>query len=750
MFKKIQHKVKDKIKQWNQDDRGSAFVFVIIGVMFVSILGATVLSMTTNYLVTVVVDNFFTDNFYQTDALIAEVRSGIEEVAGRSNEKAYMEVVENYNSTSTSMQEEYGKKFLSGIMEELTGSPVNWDGTNQPDFGAFDITPIRKMTRRPDEVDSTYGGGVLHYGFYVDSTTQDMFLRISGLKVDYTDESGYRTKISTDIDIAVPDYGFEGDSTLEELKNYIVISDGQLTVNNTVGDQVASVKGVDFVGNVYAGGSKDASNNYDAGIVIDAQSKADFKSKMIISRGSLQMSTGSNVQVNGKNGYGDLWVKNILLKSAGDPNSLLQSQLSINTNAYVLDDLTIDDNNSIVNLAGKYYGYSYNETNSSSAGAQTSLYSSAILVNGKNTMLSANGLNKLILAGRTFVSRNDQAGTPVVSDIMMGESLAVKSNQIAYMLADEYIKKGHNPLVRSEIVDVDNILNECVNLQALKLSDIWQYLDSNNPIATNFNNEGGYVFLYLNFKDQVSANNYFSQYYSNEDNKSNLDERAETYISTSDPSGMKLSASLYLLAGNIVHNYYETAAGSSVIGADYFDGSGNPNTELLADGAKKMQNYLGKQLTLLNSGYKSSYGTYRYELMNSTDQTELVEDVIIDFSELTSMVSHYDSETGATILFTPGDYVVDGSIDKGLIVSGGDVSVQNDFEGLIIAKGKVMTYGQDLDEIANISLIAELLDKIEHDDSLDMKKYFRAMQDDKETTQNVAECISYINWTRNE
>ncbi len=750
MFKKLKQKLQDKIRQLNQDDSGSAFVFVIIGVMFVSILGTTVLSMTTNYVVSVVVDNYYTDNFYQTDALIAEVRSGLEEVAGRSNEAAYMEIVENYNSSSTSMQEEYGKKFLSGIMSELTGSVVDWDGTDMPNYGAFDIAPIKAMTRRPNEVGSTYPGDVLQYGFHVDDVTEDMFLRISGLKVDYTDEQGYRTKITTDIDIAVPDYAFEGDDTFEELKNYIVISDGALNVNNTVGGQADTVKGVDFVGNVYAGGVKDAESNHDTGIVIDSQSKASFKSKMIISRGSLQMSTGASVKVQGKNGYGDMWVKNILLKSAGDSDSSLQSKLSVNNNAYVLDDLTIDDNNSVVNLAGKYYGYSYNEQNTSSAGAQTSLYSSAILVNGKNTMLTTDGLSKLILAGRTFVSRNTKEGKPIVSDIMMGESLAVKSNQIAYLLQEEYIKKGHNPLVRTEIKDVDKIVEECVKLETLKASDIWKYLDETNPIAANFNNEGGYVFLYLNFKDQVNANKYFAQYYSDEENKANLDERAETYISTADPSGMKLSASLYLLAGNIIHNYYETAAGSSRIGADYFNGSGDPNDELLQDGAKKMQNYLGKQLTLLNSGYKSSYGTYRYELMNDVDQTELVKDVIIDFSELTSTVSYYDAKTGGTLFFTPGDYTVDGSIRRGLIVSGGDVSVQSDFEGLIIARGKVTTVGQDLDEIANISMIADLLDLVEHDDSLDMAKYFWALKEDRNTTKNVAECFSYTNWKRNE
>lgn len=40
------------------------------------------------------------------------------------------------------------------------------------------------------------------------------------------------------------------------------------------------------------------------------------------------------------------------------------------------------------------------------------------------------------------------------------------------------------------------------------------------------------------------------------------------------------------------------------------------------------------------------------------------------------------------IMLTPGDYVVDGSMKKGIIIAGGDVEVQSDFEGLILAKEK--------------------------------------------------------------
>lgn len=739
MLNKIKSKLKEKLNRLNKDDSGSAFVVVALGIMCVSIIGATVLSLATNYAVTVIVDHYSTDNFYQTEGLIAEVRSGIEELAGDCNEKAYMNVIENYSKATGSMRADYGKQYLGDIVAKLTNSVITWDGTDQPER-SFQMDIIKKMSTNPSALSSKYGGDTLHYKFNFDDSTKEMSLTIKGLKIDCTDEAGYENKIETDIELTVPDYNFEGDDTFNQLKDYIVISDDELSVVNSVGGQPDSVKGAYFDGNVYTGGVQN-SDEYQVGIDIKSQAKAKFNSRQIISRGDLSLLTGSNVSISG----GDLWIKNILLASAGDSGSLLSSRLDLIDNTYVLNDLSIDDNNAVVNLGGKYYGYSYSEENSDTVGAQNAKYSSAILVNGMNTTLLSDSLNKLILSGRTFVSRNDKNGAPLVSDIKMGESLAVRSNQIAYLLPDEYIICEHNPLIKSEI-DVDNI-DASIRLDVLKASPIWTFLNPTSPVTANFNNSGGYVFLYLNFKNQKAANDYFSNFYSTSENKENLDDKAQTYISTTDLSGMKLSAGLYLIAGNIIHNYY-AAGGSSKQEANYFDASGNPNTELLLDGSKKMQNYLGKQLALVNSGYKSGMNSNRYELLNSSYKKELVRDVIIDFSKLTSSVSRYDAETGGTIYFTPGDCDIDSSsISKGLVVSGGDVHVTRSFEGLIIAKGKVTVEGQGLNEISNIAMVDDLLDIVKEDSSL--SQIFRSLTDKEDKSVNVAECIHYNNWTRN-
>lgn len=804
MFGEWIHKLKEKLNRMKDDDSGSAFVFVVIGVTALMIIGATVMSLATNYVVAVIVDQYTTENFYETEGSVAEIRSGLEEICGEANEYAYMEVINNYNakptstpaaldetlsSTMSTKKEKYAVKYLTGIVSLLTNSGINkldnsvnladnknkWDGKNQDeaDWASFDMKPvIKKMVTKPETVGSTYGGDVLHYGFRVvkntTTKTSEMFLVISGLKIDYTDEAGYRTVVQTDIEIGVPDYGFEGNATFDELKKYIVICDDKLAVSNN--GLAPGSPGIDFIGNVYAAGAKDG-GKYTTGIDIISQTKnVNFNSDMIISRGDFTVNDKSQVSISKSDG--ELWLRNILLPDAGAVStpapgaSYTSTQFDMSTNAYILDDLSIDNRNSVVNLGGKYYGYSYNVDNDVAKSDATSAeYSSAILVNGMNTTLKTDGLKKLILAGRTFVSRFDDSSadpsTLAEPDIMMGESLAVKSNQIAYLVPDEYILsngQGHNPLLASEITGNDYMaaVNQVALVQALG-----DYLDTAKPVTANFNNKGGYVFLYLNFKNQKKANEYFSAFYTDQDNKEMLRDRAETYISTTDNDGMKLGAQLYLIAGNIIHNYYAASGEPAKQEANYFDGAGNPNAAMLRDGQTKMKNYLGKQLSLVNSGYTSDMKLTepdgsekpicRYELLPDSLKSELVKDRIIDFDAVNAdsgimPVIRDNTAAGGTLYITPGDYTVDGTIDKGLIISGGDVTVNRSFEGLIIAKGTVSVNGSNIKLKSNLMMVGALLEMARNDASL--SKYFIGLKTLDKRSVNVAECIRYENWER--
>ncbi len=750
-------------EKWNyylKDNRGSAFVFVLIGIIFVTILGSTILSVATNYVLSTIVDTQSKDNFYQTEGFVGEIRSGLEEVCGDSNEAAYSGVLNSYTASS-GLQDKYETEYLLGIIHILKGNTTTtWDGISTTTPEQISITPFKKMVTNPDAVSSLNADpNYILYHFEYDSTSKERALVFTGFKIDYTDKLKLETQISTDIRIETPSYNFEGGKTFDQLKDYISISDKSLTVANN-SNTVTGVDGAKFKGNVYSGGDPVASSApdiYGDGISMGAKSKADFKSNMIISRGNMIINDGSNVKITGQSEpQGELWLKNIELSGDVSGTSDNSSVLDMNEDAYVLDDLTIDADESIVKLKGKYYGYSYNQDNvDSSSSVYKADWSSAILINGLNTTLETSGLSKLVLAGRTFVERKDSADSTLVSDILMGESLAVKSNQIAYLLPDDYIKEEHNPLSKGDIAGKSHadVISQHINLASLQADQkLWPYLDqdlNNGIVNINYDNVGGFAYLYLKFKEpaQQNANAYFAQYYKGTDNRDALNEKAETYISTTDTSGMKLSANLYLLAGNIVHNYYQGKdnGGSTLQSANYYDDNGRPFMNLLEDGQNKMKNYLGKQLSLVNSGYSKAAPAYRFE--DSAYQPDLVKDEIIDFGEVTDGMSYTDPDTGFTMMATVHDYTVTDAITKGLIICEGNVTVPRDFTGLILAGGRVRADGQDLDLISDPVNVGKLLKYAQNHE--EWIKIFRGLKKKKENPTDVSENIYYENWKKN-
>ena len=804
MFQKLRSLLKEKLDKIRKDDSGSAFIFVVIGVMFVSIVGATVLSVATNYVTTVIVDHYSTDNFYQTEGYLSEIRSGIEEIAGKANEKAYLEVVEHYTSPkmTSQMKTIYGKKYLTGIVRKLnhdalvpteTSAEIKdieskpaADSTVTTDWEQLSMDLIKKMSTNPGTLGSTYGTNDLRYRFEYDKDEKELYLVIRGLIIKYTDETGYRSSVKTDIRIGVPDYAFEGNRTYEELKHYISISDDILRVDTDNHSSDAAVSG-----NVYSGTTKKMESPNDdegSGIQIHPRTKAVFHSKRIISRGNLNIFSGADVKMSGLSGpasLGELWLKNIVVRKPSPAvGGAMTSNVNINDNAYILDDTSIEDDNATVNLGGNYYGYSYNRDNSDTTEGNASLrsdYNSAILINGRNTTLTSNGLTKLILAGRTFVQRNEKLtdGTyqESVDDIMMGESLAVRSNQIAYLVPEEFILDGHNPLVGAEVGDDTDARNK-VNIAALKSLAVGNegktmadFLKPGEEITANYNNSGQYVYLYLNFKSEVAANEYFSCYYNQEEgsspnnskpNKEYLDDRAQSYIATLDGS-MKISPALYLIAGNIVHDYYSNT-GAKQQSPNYFDGTNKPVKSLLDDGQSKMRNYLGLQMALLSSGSESVADVRG--MLDDKSKDELVKNVVLNIIDTNGNPSEEDNKfekDGASlpdridnvpgygdwkIICQNDDYMIDPGIEKGIVLCAKNVTVSSNFEGLIIAGGKVSVTAAGSYK-ANPAVVGDILDIIKNHKDKDWWKYFRCLDDREKRPANVAECISYEEWERN-
>ena len=429
-------------------------------------------------------------------------------------------------------------------------------------------------------------------------------------------------------------------------------------------------------------------------------------------------------------------------------------------NAYIANDLNIETNNSLVTLGGKYYGYSYNEKNdASSSDMVNSDYSSAILINGKNTTLQSDGLQSLVLAGRSFVSREKENGTKTVSDIRMGESIAVKSNQLAYLVPDEFIvsdripsSEYHNPVFKTELEEGKVHVDE-KGLKA-KFGDCL----ADKPYEANYNNKIGCVFFYLKFKDDASANQYFETYYKGEEvdedgnmvaNKEELKRKGKVYISNQD-LGIKFDETLYLVAGNVVNNYY-SANGTNLQKATYFGDDQRPNTYLLEEGKRMGQNYVGRQLGLTPA--KNTTGVMRL----TAPADPFVASDVVDFNnagfneQVSSAVTiKGPGDTGvdgAVLCISKGDYTVDNKM-RGLLIVHGDVTVQSDFTGLILATGKVKVVNSGVNLQSDMVMTGKLFDYIRTDEKL--VNLFRELNGtQKKHPDNLAECVSYQNWVKN-
>ena len=724
-----------KIKNNNS---GFSFLFVIFGVIFIAAIGVIALTMASNYYITTKVDESSTEQFYTTEAILQEVRTGLGEYANDCAKEAYEETISKFSDTGTQTREEkYSSRFLSLMADKLTGTGDTWDGTENAKSYVCDIQKIKELTTKPDSVDLAPGAGSIGVVLYNKSSAEAKFhMVIKNLYVNYTDEKGYNSKIKTDVILNVPDYHLEGDSTFNELKNYIVITDNILDIKNSGGHQVDTES--KMTGNIYAG------NKDDSIIVNDDMggTKVVLNSDRIITRGDFNIRNGSDVQISNRDGTStaDLWLMNMVLAKSNVPTSNY-SVVSANVNAYVEDDLVIDASNSTLNLKGSYYGYSFNKNNDSSTTDLKSFYSSAMLINGRNTTLNTNGLYKLILAGRAFIEKrgNDIQNSNITSDIQMGESLSVKSNQLAYLVPDEYISTKENPAIEGALASVDT--------DALLASNIRTFLDSSNPVTTNHLQGEQITYFFLKFKDENNANQYFKKFYSDEDNKTELERSARTYITSvigddGVASGLKLDSSLYLLAGNIINNYKMDGT-SEMKEANYFNNLGQPKVDILSDGIIKGKEYVGRQLTLL----PHSASTMR---MDDPEEKPIVTSRIIDFGQISGDKKIVYPELNASIFITDGNTSVTSSIDRGIIVAAGNVTVNKNFEGLIIAKGTVTVEGK-VTASNNIVLTREILKQVVKDESINrVFREYKTFDSNTVKKVSVSDYITYKNWSKND
>lgn len=798
---------------------GSSFVTVIIGIAFLLAIGLVVLTVSTRYLSSVVVDKNSTEQFYESESILEEVKTGVAQYANEAADDAYTYLMNHYSQqTKENKKTLFAKMYLTLIGKKLKAESLV--SPDKEEFGTYfwrtddaaadtaekkqayffetfdavylsteaapkiqhcgsaesNLNQIRKLSAKHSDAVKLQGSNTEYVYTIEKDDTRGYYLTIKNILIDYKNSAGYQSTIQADIVLTVPDYKLSGDSTLAQIKDYVSISDDSLTVDSR------TMSGT-VTGNIYAGLNSNSTTNQ--GIKVSQGAKdVSFRSQRIISRGSLDVLPGASLTVTDENGTGngEMWLENIRMTYDGGNSESMQDEtkFSVNANSYIANDLDIATDNASVTLMGKYYGYSYSENNKSTD-AQYSDYSSAILVNGRNTLLKTdNNLSKLILAGRTFVSRNTKNADGSIahsssSDIMMGESLAVKSNQLAYLVPDKYIQivkngvaeEGHNPVMFAEESDVQ-IITKSENGKSGLLDDYPGLLNTTQPYTADYSNTGSYVFYYLNFKDTASANEYFSKYYASSDqdeenvqvdNTTLLKNRAEVYISNQDTDGLKIAPSLYLIAGNIVDQYKKSI---DLKESNYYKNDGTPKEELLNDGYQQGSEYVGLMTTLVPG---RTTGAMRLSDMEKKEEAGLlVAGQIINNAKLTTAktvnvpTSFTGGMNGVKIQLIPagtsdgaGSDGASVTIDKGLVIAGKGVNVKvtKDFTGLILSSGKVTMAASAPTMTADPVMVDQILSYIKTDKELSQLFYgFSGILTENPT--EIKDCVSYENWKKNE
>lgn len=730
----------------SRDNRGSTLLMVILCVAFISILGSIVISATVSNLKLKKANQRAKTNFYETEMALDEIKTGLEEVTAQAASAAYQKVLENYITISEEEKKSlFAKAFVDGIAEKLGGEP------NALIYSTDFIASFIKQS--PASLSVPLGKNTL----IKDTANSEApkFITLSNIKVTYLDDNNFQTSISTNITINTPSMEFKAEkSYLPVYADFGLIADLKIALNAS--------PSVVVNGNVYSG-NEGIRLQHGSELTMDDADK-------IITRGNIEVSERSHLTI--KN-YPSLWARNIeTLKGMDTENPTI---LKINAKTYVADDFMLNAKNSDVTLAGEYYGYSYSTAfqrtdndglpSLSEEKRVEAQDSSAIIINGRNTSLDMEGVKKLFIAGRAVLNPNSAGNQTAMEqgNVYTGEALAIKGNQVAYLVPMEAIWTGANPVTLEEYnsrpSDVAEVDYQLVSDDKLNLED---YVDGYSKIFYQAGSQE-LVYYYLKFQSEEKANQYLKKYYeiyNAADAIGIIDNRMKPYTKKISLGG---SVESILSAGNIftMNQSGKSSLLPNTINPDpSSDGNVNPGLEVLQ---------------LISVNLAERYDTIQQNLTEYAKGTpynpDSVFDSIIHTENLRNdAVTDPKFSRGVKKVIGAADsvvYLIDNKDDeafhlqadsslpsygmKGLVIATGSVRVSGNFHGLIIA-GETIT----LQAGAKVTASKDVVEAILSAGNPEINRYFRDLSqvnadetDDGTRKVDISGLIVFDNWEKN-
>ena len=745
-----------------EQNRGASLVAVLVALIFVAAIGMIIAHITITNIQLKEAERAGKDNFYSAEIIMDDLTSGLNNKAAVALQNAYNKALADYRDTMVDgidIQDAFMRMYLTEL------ETVFWDGTGSRDIkydGVEGSSPMRYIIGKYD--------GALLEGCFSGVSAEEIEAKVACLetaaapeyhvdfvngvftlkdiRVRYKDSLGYETYITTDIVFHTPEINFTGSNIIKDFMRYSIIADTQI--------RVASPN-VTVNGNAYAG--------Y-AGILGATNGSATFTGNTIVTRGDVTTQNGATLNIG--SGTTKLWAENIRTEGSGSA-----SVLNLNGNLYISDDLTMEGDNSEVKLTGNYYGYNFQDKYDAVRKTADAAYSSAMMINGKNSKLNMESLNYLLLSGRTYISRGSYLGSGN-QDVMLGESLSVRTNQLAYFVPNSFLDMSGAHVSFYEGGGIE----EFASYLNMNGTNIASYLDSAEPVvAYYFPDPDNPVCYYLNFASEQSANDFFAAYA--EANRGDLQNYTAPYVAE---TGLIVSDSMiYTLKGDMLYRKPPLPDGTqdktlyeervTISGGDWQEGGIYWSyANRLAITYKSLQMYLEESHSSVTADDVRFIdpATNRVDktitpLMDNLIDVNLLETNLHSEPDFTKEIVADDLGGGVYRVIVLSDnastgdrYVVPDTYQSGIIIATGDVHINNKFSGMIIAGGTV-TFSTGASVSADEMMVSQMFSKdmagLYGGGSPVFSFYFREYNTFSESVIGMIEIerfTSYDGWTKTE
>lgn len=733
---KYNSRILSSLQKVKDDDRGMSMVMAIVVLSFVGLLLSIIMYMSL-YNFEMKSQQFkIQENYYSAEVAMNEISAGLQVEASTCFSDAYISIMQKYSESLTDKEKEESsklvwQKYKTTLMTKLSGK----------DFTDY-VT--RNNASDPPYVQVTRSSEITEF---------EDFIRISGVKVTYTDETGDVSIIETDINIKCPDLGFNTKFSLPIVVGYALVADNSIEVTSGT----TKISGV----SVYAGrhdtGAAASQAGDDYSIKIDSGAGLEIVNcPYIVAGGDRKADTADPYNTVGGtivtigNGFfhvdhednsasssgvpSNVWARNIKVGDRDEkafPASNGAYNLELLGNTYVKDDLTIGGRKTSVKLAGSYYGYGHSQDIDSSR-------SSSIIFNGTGVSADFSKIDSFELLGNAYI------GISYLDDkkdnLPMGESMTSKAGQIAYLVPYEcvgwysYVDNGttyyspvlqRNPLPYADYYEYYTDYSEATGKTMLpvyygatvrslgsSLMDESSY-GLNDKAYSTVINQDGWMYFYMDFGKSTAtdpmkaAGDFFKAYY--EANPQKMNRYLSAYVSDFKfPTGsdfIRLN-----LAGNILIPQMDSAGG--VIK----DENGYVSWQMVDDSYATSGQYSSIDTDIESEIYEKSYYTLctnlsvNYEGLTGDEKDSVYQNLISQKNIEKLRTS--TSKSGNYVVFKDeagkdrvrvyyGDCNYSSYVDglNMIITVGGDVNISTSFTGTIICDGKITMTG--VSEIKN-------------------------------------------------